>query len=130
MIEYYRAPDWRNIARFRALDGDLPVAYFDVWNASTSPKIGEVSVRPSHRRQGIATQLLALAKKEFPSLKHSTDRTVLGDKWAHSTGDVIPQFDNKLWPEELYERFDDSWDQWYWSNYSAPISAMTRLEIE
>lgn len=128
-INYYRAADWRNIARYRAHDGNLPVGYLEIWTYG-QPKIGEVSVRPSHRRQGIATAMLGLAKRDFPNLRHSTDRTKLGDLWAHSTGDEIPLYQGELWPEELHERFDDSWDQWYWGTYSVPVSSMTRLDIE
>jgi len=125
-MEYYQAPDRKYIARWRAYENGTCVGYLDVWIHSLAPPmIAEIAVRPSSRRQGVASALLRLAKERVPDLRHSPDRTELGDLWAQSTGDELPET-AVLWPIEPDET-DLQWDEIYYSTYYVVPSALTRL---
>ena len=125
-MEYYRAPDKKYVARWRVYENGNCIGYLDVWlHSLVPPMIAEISVRPSSRRQGIATALLRLAKERFPDLRHSPDRTEMGELWARSTGDELPE-DNGLWPP-VPDETDLSWDEIYYSTYYVVPSALTRL---
>lgn len=65
------------------------------WSAVTNSvlqkgEINAIYVTLSLRRQGFATKMYFLAKRIDPSIRHSSDRTVLGDLWARSVGGIIP----------------------------------------
>jgi GNAT superfamily N-acetyltransferase len=122
---YYQPADNKGHVRWRVYDGDDCVAYLEVWTQNIDPMIGEIAVRPSHRRRKIATVLLALAKKLYPGLRHSPDRTLMGDAWAKSTGDLLPEPRGALWEAQPHETFDADFDQFYNYNYYIPQANMT-----
>lgn len=130
-MDYFQAVDKKYMARWRAFDEGECVGYLDVWVHSNTPSmIAEISVRPSHRRQGIATNLLRLAKRRFPDLRHSPDRTEMGDAWAQSTGDELPDPEGKLWPPTPEELDNDEWDRFYRISYYIIPSAMSRVLLD
>jgi GNAT superfamily N-acetyltransferase len=51
-------------------------------------RVANVFVLPSSRRKGIATKLLARARRDFVSVEHAPDedRSQLGDLWARGRG--------------------------------------------
>lgn len=64
------------------------------WDARTGEAV-LVYVKPSHRRSGIATALLARARAftaewGLPAIHLSSDRTALGQCWAQSLGEPLP----------------------------------------
>lgn len=70
------------------------------WSGSEGTDYGhiqDVSVDKKYRRRGVATSMLREAQRisqETPSIQrpeHGVLRTPLGDKWAHSTGDWVPE---------------------------------------
>jgi hypothetical protein len=59
------------------------------WNVDTKV-IENIEIVASERGKNIAQAIWAEAKKIEPELKHSEFRTPSGDKFAYSTGDVVP----------------------------------------
>ena len=57
------------------------VAYFDE-GFTDETFVADVWVKPSQRRQGVATALLERARQDIPHLRHSSDRTAEGQLWA------------------------------------------------
>jgi ribosomal protein S18 acetylase RimI-like enzyme len=72
--------------------GNTPVGSIEV---SPRGEILDINVEPAHQRKGIATALLAEARK-YGTVVHSEVRTDDGEAWARSTGDELP-------PNELAE---------------------------
>ena len=71
-------------------------------------EIMEVNVEEEHRRKGIATNSLGVARvyaedSGLPAVVHSDDRTPEGEAWAKSTGDELPTNIKDI-PEE-YEKW-------------------------
>lgn len=54
-------------------------------------EITYVFVYSSHRRQGIATEMLRQARLIEPRIVHSPVRSWSGNEWAKSTGDPLPK---------------------------------------
>lgn len=50
------------------------------------PEIQNVMVKPSHRRQGLATEMLRRAREIDPNLSHSTDLSDEGRAWRDAVG--------------------------------------------
>ncbi len=72
----------------RAMRGNVVVGILKFY--TLNGEISEIEVNPSYRRQGIATELLKRAREVNPNVRHSDCRTELGDLWARSTGDELP----------------------------------------
>jgi hypothetical protein len=74
------------------------------WNKNTGV-IENIEIGPAHRGKGIAQAVWVEAKKIDPNLKHSEYRTPEGDKFAFSTGDVVPPLKpmGSSWSTELLE---------------------------
>jgi GNAT superfamily N-acetyltransferase len=60
------------------------------WSPAWEGTIHDVHVDPAHRRRGLATKMLEMAKSTGHPISHSTFRTKEGDKWAGSVGDKLP----------------------------------------
>jgi len=86
-----------------AMSGEDEHGYLDWTNNPHGAQINSVWVHPDHRRQGLATQMLAHAKAHGVDPKHNEQRTESGDAWARSTGATSPStrvaWDNSLYPE-------------------------------
>lgn len=59
------------------------------------------------RRQGIATMMLAEARKHDPRVCHHASRTPLGNKWAKSTGEPLPKLERE--PPYIDDVVHDEW---------------------
>lgn len=72
------------------------------WNKNTGV-IENIEITPGHRGKGIAQAVWAEAKRIDPNLKHSEYRTPEGDRFAYSTGDVVPPLKpmGSSWTDEL-----------------------------
>lgn len=53
-------------------------------------EITYVFIYSTHRRRGIATELLRRAREIEPRIVHSPVRSYSGNEWAKSTGDPLP----------------------------------------
>lgn len=57
-------------------------------------EIKNLTVQDTHQRRGIATTMYDIAKsataKKNVALRHSPQRTDMGEAWAKSTGDPLP----------------------------------------
>jgi hypothetical protein len=62
---------------------------FLFWNKETKV-IENIEIKPGHRGKKLATAAWNAAKEVEPELKHAEYRTPAGDRFAHSTGDVVP----------------------------------------
>jgi len=62
---------------------------FLFWNKETKV-IENVEIKREHRGNKLAKSAWDAAKEIEPELKHAEYRTPAGDKFAHSTGDVVP----------------------------------------
>ena len=69
-------------------DGDKWCANHDHFTPNTILGMG---VHPDHRRQGVATAMLAAARGAGATVLHSTDRSDAGDAWARSVGGDVPE---------------------------------------
>lgn len=54
-------------------------------------EVGDISVKGSHQRQGIASQLWKQAQKATKgNIRHSSNRTAAGDAFARAVGGNVP----------------------------------------
>lgn len=65
------------------------------WYGGDNGEIQDVSVAPEHRRKGLATQMMLLARQKASEGRrkppeHSSSRTPEGDAWAKSVGGKRP----------------------------------------
>lgn len=81
---------------------DGKVVGFINWNVDTKV-IENIELVGSERGKNLAPAIWAEAKKLEPGLKHSEYRTPEGDKFAFSTGDVVPPLKpiGSSWTDEL-----------------------------
>jgi len=68
-----------------AKDGNIYGALQVMSRDGKEGTISNVMVLPEYRRQGVATELFNMAKKDFKALKHSNDLTSDGASFANST---------------------------------------------
>jgi hypothetical protein len=60
----------------------------------------------NYRRRGIATALLKLAR-EYAPIKHATDRTPDGERWAQSLNEELPDRRELFSHESICSRIDN-----------------------
>lgn len=98
-----------------------------------SGKISDIKVHKDYRRHGIATSMFDFAKQHEPNLRHSEERSPLGEKWVrheqsrHARRTAMPDEDyrgshrpggpdhgapfhdlNQMWGEDIYDH-----PEWY-----------------
>lgn len=84
------------------LDGDddvalgVPVAFL-----AFEDDVDLVHTAPEHRRRGIASALLALARAEVPALGYSADHTADGAAWGRGRGLAVPDADGLVPDQEV-----------------------------
>ncbi|PWJ54158.1 hypothetical protein SAMN06264364_10865 [Quadrisphaera granulorum] len=69
-------------------DALLPVAFL-----AFDDEVELIHTAPSHRRRGIGSALLALARQEVPALRYSGEQTEDGAAWARARGLDVPHAD-------------------------------------
>ena len=90
-------------------------------NIDSSGLIEQVETHPEVRRQGIATALYNAAKEaslkdpSIPMIRHSSNRTQLGDRWAKSISktegsDLRPLSGGRVVPKDTYQMRGAMWE--------------------
>lgn len=88
---YYVVTKGRTITAYtaEACIDDVRIGGYVSWGG-WNPTIGNMSVRPNHQRQGIATELLRRAREIEPDLRHSDRLSNDARAWLKGIGEAVP----------------------------------------